>query len=73
MQKLFLGLIFLVASNAYGQRPQNLPQIKLTGTVIDKDTGQSLEYATLVLQSVRNPEMITGGITDANGKFEIET
>src|SRR5690606_3172626 len=26
----------------------------------------------LVLQSVENPENITGGITDANGKFEVE-
>ena len=73
MQKLFLGLSILLASLAYAQRPQNLPQIKLSGTVIDKDTGQPLEYATLVLQSVRNPEMITGGITDAQGKFEVET
>ncbi|MEM9076444.1 MAG: TonB-dependent receptor [Bacteroidota bacterium] len=73
MQKLFLGLTLLVSLFVTAQRPQNLPQIKLTGTVIDKDTGQPLEYATLVLQSVRNPEVITGGITDAEGKFEIET
>ena len=73
MQKLFLGLSILLASFAHAQRPQNPPQIKLSGTVIDRDTQQPLEYATLVLQSIRNPEMISGGITDAQGKFEVET
>ncbi len=73
MRRLLLGLCLLVTFFAFAQRPQNPPQIKLSGTVIDKDTGQPLEYATLVLQSVRNPEMITGGITDTTGKFEIET
>nr|WP_298998528.1 TonB-dependent receptor [uncultured Allomuricauda sp.] len=73
MRKLFLGLSILFAASLQAQRPQNLPQIKLSGTVIDKDTGQPLEYATLVLQSVRNPEVITGGITDVSGKFEVET
>ncbi|MEM8847269.1 MAG: TonB-dependent receptor [Bacteroidota bacterium] len=73
MQKLFLGLSILFAAFLQAQRPQNLPQIKLSGTVIDKDTGQPLEYATLVLQSVQNPEVITGGITDVTGKFEVET
>ena len=32
-----------------------------------------LEYATLILQSARNPERVTGGITDADGKFSVET
>ena len=31
-----------------------------------------MEYATLVLQSVANPDKITGGISDANGKLEVE-
>ncbi|PRX55150.1 TonB-dependent receptor domain-containing protein [Flagellimonas meridianipacifica] len=73
MRKLFLGLVLLLALSLQAQRPQNLPQIKLSGTVIDKDTGQPLEYATLVLQSVRNPDVITGGITDIFGNFEVET
>ena len=32
----------------------------------------SLEYATIVLQSVRFPDRVTGGLTDENGKFSIE-
>ncbi|SDE77927.1 Outer membrane receptor proteins, mostly Fe transport [Pricia antarctica] len=47
--------------------------IKISGTVIDKETGQILEYATLVLQSIANPGKVNGGITDGNGRFEVET
>ncbi len=51
---------------------QNGP-ITLTGKVVDNDTNEPLEYATLVLQSVDNPEKVTGGITDVDGKFNVET
>ncbi|MDT0607385.1 TonB-dependent receptor domain-containing protein [Croceitalea rosinachiae] len=73
MQKLFLGLLLLVNSFLSAQRPQSSSSIKVKGTVIDKDSGKPLEYATLILQSVRNSENITGGITNENGEFNIET
>ena len=75
MRKLFPLILILSISSTFSQRPQGQTQepIKITGTVLDKDTNQPLEYATLVLQSVRNPDKITGGITDVNGKFEVET
>ena len=58
----------------FAQRPQNFnaKPIKVTGKVVDVDSGQPLEYATLILQSVRNPEVVTGGITDVNGIFDVE-
>ena len=58
----------------FAQRPQNFnaKPIKVTGKVVDVDSGQPLEYATLILQSVRNPEVVTGGITDVNGNFNVE-
>lgn len=46
--------------------------ISVTGTVLDKETGRPLEYATLVLKSVENPDKVTGGITDLDGKFNVE-
>ena len=74
--KQFLTLVFLLGlSLAMGQRQQGQgrPQtINITGIVYDQDTGQPLEYATLVLQSVRRPDRITGGITDSTGKFTVE-
>ncbi|HUH46228.1 MAG TPA: carboxypeptidase-like regulatory domain-containing protein, partial [Arenibacter sp.] len=45
--------------------------ITVKGTVLDKETQDPLEYATLVLQSIDNPKKITGGITDAEGKFNV--
>ncbi len=41
--------------------------------MLDQDTGQPLEYATLILQSLRNPDRVTGGITDTLGKFNVQT
>lgn len=76
MKKLFSVTLLLVTIAISAQRPQRQgeqPPIKITGTVLDEETGQPLEYATLVLQSVRNPEKLTGGITDASGKFNVET
>jgi len=76
MKKLFLITLLLVSIKIAAQRPEGAPArepIKITGTVLDKDNGQPLEYATLVLQSIRDPDKITGGITDIDGKFEVET
>ncbi|NHF59212.1 TonB-dependent receptor [Flavobacteriaceae bacterium TP-CH-4] len=70
-----IALIFFTTFHTVAQRPagQRPVPIKITGTVLDQDTGGPLEYATLVLQSIRNPDKITGGVTDINGKFEVET
>lgn len=70
--KAVLFLFFLcVATLSFAQRP-DAKKIKVTGKVIEKSSSQPLEYATIVFQSVRNPEIVTGGITDANGAFDIE-
>lgn len=76
MRKALLLALFLItlqigtAQRGQGQRPA---PIKISGIVLDDETGQPLEYATLVLQSLRQPDRVTGGITDAEGKFEVET
>tara|TARA_R110002050_G_scaffold76068_2_gene162695 strand:- start:8012 stop:10522 length:2511 start_codon:yes stop_codon:yes gene_type:complete len=74
MKRLIPVTLFLLTLTTYAQGGQG-PQepIKITGTVLDQETDQPLEYATLVLQSIRNPEKVTGGITDVNGRFEVET
>lgn len=64
-------LLAFISLNAQSQ--QNRSPITISGTVIDQDSGQPLEYATFVLQEVENPDKVTGGITDLDGKFEIET
>lgn len=65
-------LLFLsISTLSFAQRPEP-KKIKVSGKVIEKSSSQPLEYATIVFESVRNPEMITGGITDAKGEFDIE-
>ena len=75
MKQLFLLLLAFSSFIAIAQRPQGQrPEpINITGIVLDQDTGQPLEYATLILQSLRNPDRVTGGITDAFGKFNVQT
>lgn len=45
--------------------------VKVTGKVIDKDVNQPLEYATIAFFSKNENKIITGGITDTQGNFNI--
>ncbi|SIQ75628.1 TonB-dependent receptor domain-containing protein [Maribacter ulvicola] len=77
MKKLFPLLLLLTLSFNYthSQRPggdRERGPIVISGKVLDKDDNLPLEYATLVLQSVNNPDQITGGITDIDGNFKVE-
>lgn len=68
MKLPFAVFLFLVQMIAYAQK--TLP-VEVTGIVVDKETNQPLEYATLVFESLRNPDKITGGTTDVKGRFNI--
>jgi len=63
---LFTSLFILCSTKVSAQK-----DIYITGRVLDQETGQPLEYATLVIQSVENPEKVTGGVTDIDGKFKV--
>jgi outer membrane receptor protein involved in Fe transport len=66
-------LLFISTTVAWSQAsPSSIKSITISGKVLDKDTGEPLEYATLVLQSVENPSQVTGGITDVKGLFSVE-
>ena len=67
---LLLAFLF-ISKFTYAQRP-DLPKFQVKGTVVDEASNQPLEYATIVIQSVRRPEMVTGGITNDKGQFSIE-
>ncbi len=74
MKKLIPLLLILITSLTFGQRQRGSSElVTISGTVLDKEYNEPLEYATLILQSVTNPEKVTGGITDINGKFSVET
>jgi len=51
---------------------QSAPEITVTGTVMDSDINAPLEYATIAFFSKKENRIVTGGITDLNGKFSID-
>ena len=56
---LLFCLALLLGLTASAQRPQNYqarPKIVLTGKVIDEETQQPLEYATITLKNPRFPD-----------------
>ena len=67
---LFFGLVFV--SRAQRPTTANFQKKDLKGIVIDKDTGQPLEYATISLTYDKRPELIQGGITDNQGIFNFK-
>ena len=65
-------LFSFITVSTFGQRPQNISKFVLSGVVIDQETEQPLEYATITLKNQRRPEMLQGSITDINGRFSFE-
>lgn len=74
MKKIVLIIsCFCIVLQGYAQLPSanNLARVTLKGTVIDFDTKEPLEYATVVVKPL-NGDQITGGITDSKGHFNID-
>ena len=66
---LFLFSISFIFSQ---QKEKNKNEIIIQGTVIDGNTKQPLEYATVILKN-KETSLLSGGLTDFNGNFKIAT
>ena len=78
------GLLFAVAFSSssfaqqfggrgQGERPAGMrPSTKISGSVQDADTGESIPSASVAVWSARDSSLATGTITDADGAFSIE-
>ena len=71
-------LLYITNLNVFAQpgsghgNGNDMPAIGvLKGKVIDQKTDQPIEYATISLHSIRDSSLVTGGITDAKGEFNI--
>ena len=74
-RKILLILSLMIGLYAIAQRPKNFQKptkINLSGKVIDQETQQPLEYATITLKSARFPDRLQGGITNEEGIFNFE-
>ncbi|WP_242087189.1 TonB-dependent receptor domain-containing protein [Aestuariivivens sediminis] len=80
MYKFLLGIISYLFFISYvtaqplpsEEAEYNPKKMTLTGTVIDRETQQPLEYATVSLYSHEHKKVIDGTITDINGFFELK-
>tara|TARA_R110002110_G_scaffold126378_2_gene304953 strand:+ start:1512 stop:3932 length:2421 start_codon:yes stop_codon:yes gene_type:complete len=69
--KIILTLICLLNITAiFAQKTTQKATFSISGKVIDKDTKEPLEYATIVLKNLKNNKL-SGGVTDNKGEFYI--
>ena len=66
---LFFVVFTFTILNVFGQKPQN-NQLPIVGKIIDSNTKEPLEYATIVLKNQKTKQL-SGGITDEKGNFNI--
>ncbi|MFY0655129.1 MAG: carboxypeptidase-like regulatory domain-containing protein, partial [Cyclobacteriaceae bacterium] len=70
--KRFRFLVFLIVFCSLTAVAQK-SSIKVQGIVVDNSTSKPLSYATIALYEAGTKELITGDITDADGKFSIRS
>ena len=74
---LFSAILIFVSISIFAQRPQGggdtgNTKYYIRGSVVEADSEQPVEYATIAIFNHRDSSMATGGITDLQGNFEIE-
>lgn len=75
--KLFLLVFLLFVNNILlndkilGAMPEEIAPGNISGKILDQSSSTPMEYVTVVLFSVSDSSMVSGTITDADGKFTI--
>ncbi|UAM99897.1 TonB-dependent receptor family protein [Polaribacter litorisediminis] len=74
MTKRFTIVLFCLFSISLltAQQRETKSEILITGKIVDANSNQPLEYATIVLKNTVT-QKISGGITDETGSFKIKT
>ena len=49
----------------------NSQEFKITGTILESENKEPLEYATVTLLNIKDNSIVTGGLTDNNGNYDI--
>ena len=71
-QILLIAMLFASAISFAQMSIENIPTPGvITGKVIDKTTNEALPYVNIVIRDIAK-KIITGGITDENGNFNIK-
>ena len=67
---LFICCLFTITT-LFSQNSKSTNNIKVSGKVIDANSNQPLEYATIIIKNTET-QKVSGGITDLNGQFSID-
>ena len=67
----FLFIIFFSFSQNPYKGAEFTNQFNVFGKIIDSESGEPLEYATVTILKVEENSVVTGGITDKDGVFNI--
>jgi outer membrane receptor protein involved in Fe transport len=72
-EKLLISILLLLSFAVYAETKMVAGDKNgsLTGMIIDEKTNEPLPYVNVIIRDV-NQKILTGGITDANGKFVIK-
>lgn len=69
MRKVCLFMFLLHNAGFYAQAPKS---VIITGKVLEKNTQQPLEFATIILLDAKENSALDETITNGNGEFRIE-
>ncbi|MEJ2103627.1 MAG: outer membrane beta-barrel family protein [Ignavibacteriaceae bacterium] len=66
-------IIILLSVIVFPQQKQSgsLKDLHIVGKVLDSSTKHTIEYANVVVFSLKDSSMITGGVTDSKGNFNL--
>lgn len=68
-KNIFFTVFVMTFFSVFTQN-NSIPQLTITGKIIDSNTGESLEYATVIIKNSKSNKL-SGGTTDAQGNFKI--
>lgn len=69
--KYFIILSFIPVFIFAQQRQGNFPGGSISGKVFDSATKHAIEYANIIVFSMRDSSMVTGGVTNSDGQFSL--
>lgn len=65
IKSVLICLFLLLGLSGHSQAKK----IKISGKVVEKTSGNPMEYVTITLKNSNNPSDVTGGITNTKGEF----
>lgn len=75
MKRLIIAILMIISAcfNVFSNEPETIiKKLIINGTVLDENSNQALEYATIAVYQKSDNSILGGVITDNEGKFQVE-